>query len=80
MPLAFPSIAMALMAQTMPGLTPGGCPWLVRSDQYLYQPTKIAPQRVAEKNARGCLSQMDALYGANGCPLRFCTYDEIPTP
>ena len=80
MPLALPASTLLLLAQTMPGVTPGGCPWLVSSGDYLYQPTKIAPQRVADKNARGCLSSMDAIYGANGCPVRFCQGNEIATP
>ena len=80
MPLALPVSTVLLLAQAMPGVTPGGCPWLVSSSDYLYQPTKISPQRVADKNARGCLSKMDAIYGADGCPLRFCHRSEIPTP
>ena len=80
MPLGLPASTLLLLAQIMPGMTPGGCPWLVPSDQYLYQPTKIAPQRVAGKNARGCLSKMDAIYGPDGCPLRFCQRSEMATP
>ena len=49
-------------------------------NHYLYQPTKLPPERVAEKNARGCLSEMDAIYGPDGCPLRFCHRSEIATP
>ena len=80
MALALPASTLLLLAQVMPGLTPGGCSWLVPSNEYLYQPAKIAPQRVADKNERGCLSEMDAIYGADGCPLRFCHRSEIATP
>ena len=80
MPLALPVSTLLLLAQAMPGVTPGGCPWLVSKGDYLYQPTKIAPQQVAGKNARGCLSKMDAIYGPDGCPLRFCHRSEIATP
>ena len=80
MPLALSASTLLLLAQAMPGVTPRGCPWLVSKTSYLYQPTKILPVRVAEKNARGCLSKMDAIYGPDGCPLRFCHRSEIATP
>ena len=80
MPLALSASTLLLLAQAMPGVTPRGCPWLVSKTSYLYQPTKLAPQQVAEKNARGCLSEMDAIYGPDGCPLRFCHRSEIAAP
>ena len=80
MPLALSASTLLLLAQAMPDVTPRGCPWLVSKTSYLYQPTKIAPQQVTEKNARGCLSEMDAIYGPDGCPLRFCHRNEIATP
>ncbi|RCL53939.1 MAG: hypothetical protein DBW85_02285 [Synechococcus sp. MED-G71] len=71
----------AAQPAVMPGDTFNGCRWLVPAGQSLFQPRKLEPQDVAAKNARGCLSQLDAIYGADGCPKRFCSYDEIgPLP
>ena len=36
------------------------------------QPLRIQPRQVGAKNARGCLSAEDAVYGPDGCPVRFC--------
>ncbi|MEB3168687.1 MAG: hypothetical protein VKK97_08145 [Synechococcaceae cyanobacterium] len=36
------------------------------------QPLRIQPRQVAAKNRMGCLSAEDALYGPDGCPVRFC--------
>ena len=45
------------------------------------QPTRIPTDRVERKNAGGCLSQNDAIYNTDGCPLRFCNYREVgPLP
>jgi hypothetical protein len=41
------------------------------------QPKQLPPSEVAGKNARGCLSQFDAYYGLNGCPLKYCNYKDI---
>jgi len=41
------------------------------------QPKQLKPGEVTGKNARGCLSQYDANYGEDGCPLKFCNYKEI---
>jgi hypothetical protein len=75
-------------AQQMPGtprqgLTPGGCRWLVPWGMEYAQPKQLKPNEVPGKNAKGCLSQNDATYGVDGCPLKFCQYGEIgplPTP
>lgn len=48
------------------------CRLLVPASQSELQPLRIKPQQVAEKNARGCLSPADAIYGPDGCPLRLC--------
>ena len=50
-----------------PVLTPSGA-----IDPTLLQPMRIKPQQVKAKNAMGCLSPSDAIYGPDGCPLRFC--------
>lgn len=50
----------------------GQCPLLVPTDRSELQPLRIAPSQVAAKNARGCLSAADAIYGPDGCPLRLC--------
>ena len=50
----------------------GQCPLLVPATQSELQPLRISPSQVAAKNARGCLSAADAVYGPDGCPLRLC--------
>jgi len=64
-----------------PGYAPGGCPWIVPRGQEFVQPARIPADRVERKNGGGCLSQNDAVYGTDGCPLRFCQYREVgPLP
>jgi len=53
-----------------PGLNQPPCPRI--GPPGTIQPLRIQPRQVKAKNARGCLSAEDALYGADGCPLRFC--------
>lgn len=68
------------LAVPQPSPAPGGvpplsgraCPLLVPMNQSELQPLRIRPEQVAEKNARGCLSPADALYGPDGCPLKLC--------
>ena len=73
--------AASAQPAAIPGETFNGCLWLVPAGQALFQPRKLEPRQVAAKNARGCLSQLDAIYGSDGCPLRFCSYNEIgPLP
>ena len=48
------------------------CRLLVPVSQSEVQPLRIRPEQVAEKNARGCLSPADAIYGPDGCPLKLC--------
>lgn len=62
----------------------GRCPLLVPPGQADSQPLRIAPSQVAAKNARGCLSEADAIYGPDGCPVRLCGRGsgviELPAP
>jgi len=50
----------------------GQCPLIVPLDSAVIQPRRILPSQVAAKNAMGCLSPSDAIYGADGCPVRMC--------
>ena len=51
------------------------CPLVVPASQKLLQPRRIQSNQVQAKNAMGCLSPADAMYGADGCPLRMCGAD-----
>jgi len=48
------------------------CPLLVPSQMPFLQPKRLKPGEVKAKNASGCLSPADAIYGADGCPLKLC--------
>ena len=48
------------------------CPLVVPSQVSFLQPKRLKPQEVKAKNAAGCLSPADAIYGADGCPLKLC--------
>lgn len=48
------------------------CPLVVPTSQKVLQPRRIQPDQVQAKNTMGCLSPADAVYGADGCPLRLC--------
>ena len=50
----------------------GGCPMLVPASQRELQPKRLPANQVQGKNELGCLSPHDAIYGADGCPLRLC--------
>ncbi|MCP9839598.1 hypothetical protein KBY93_02985 [Synechococcus sp. J7-Johnson] len=65
-PLAVPPLS------TTPWLPGATCPLLVPLKDSVLQPLRIEPRQVPRKNAGGCLSAADALYGADGCPLRPC--------
>ena len=54
------------------GLPKSSCPLVVPASQKLFQPRRIQPNQVQAQNAMGCLSPADAVYGADGCPLRMC--------
>jgi hypothetical protein len=58
------------------------CPLIVPASQAMFQPLRINPSVVAAKNRAGCLSSSDAIYGPDGCPLRFCATGQgvIPLP
>ncbi len=62
-------LSAAALAQTRPG---NGCPLIVPASQAELHPRRIRPSQVAGKNARGCLSPADAIYGPDGCPPRLC--------
>lgn len=48
------------------------CPLIVPRQDYALQPLRIPPAQVPAKNAMGCLSPADALYGPDGCPTKLC--------
>ncbi|CAK6695599.1 hypothetical protein IFHNHDMJ_01856 [Synechococcus sp. CBW1107] len=77
LPLLRPALALAqnqpYAVQGLPAYPP--CPLVVPKSQSLFQPLRLRPSQVASKNARGCLSQADAIYGSNGCPTRLCPRD-----
>jgi hypothetical protein len=60
------------------GLTPPPCPLIVPASSLDTQPLRISPSQVALKNRMGCLSEADAIYGPDGCPLRFCSKQRNP--
>ena len=53
-------------------LVPSPCRLLVPQSQSVLQPMKIRPEQVPLKNRLGCLSPADAIYGADGCPMKLC--------
>ena len=63
---------ITLASLTSPALAQAVCPLVVPADQSFFQPKRIKPDQVQGKNAMGCLSPADAVYGADGCPLRMC--------
>ncbi len=48
------------------------CPLIVPAESTTIQPRRILPSQVAAKNAMGCLSPSDAIYGPDGCPVKMC--------
>ena len=60
----------------------GSCPLLVAPSNSEFQPKRIQPSQVAAKNAAGCLSPGDAIYGPDGCPQKLCGANSgvIPLP
>lgn len=48
------------------------CPLIVPQESTTIQPRRILPSQVAAKNAAGCLSPSDAIYGPDGCPVKMC--------
>ena len=53
-------------------LPASSCPAIVNVGAGDIQPMRLPPSEVAAKNKLGCLSPNDAIYGADGCPLRLC--------
>lgn len=53
-------------------LPASSCPAIVNINAGDIQPMRLPPSEVAAKNKLGCLSPNDAIYGADGCPLRLC--------
>ena len=64
------------LAQVMDdGIVPrkgSSCPLVVPSQVSFLQPKRLKPEEVKAKNAAGCLSPADAIYGPDGCPLKLC--------
>lgn len=60
------------------GLTPPPCPLIVPPSSLDSQPLRISPNQVPLKNRMGCLSEADAVYGPDGCPLRLCDKSRNP--
>jgi len=60
------------------GLTPPPCPLIVPPSSLDSQPLRISPSQVQLKNRMGCLSEADAIYGPDGCPLRLCGKQRNP--
>jgi len=75
--ISAPLQAQQTMGTPRKGITEGGCKWLVPWGMEYAQPKQLKPGEVTGKNERGCLSQYDANYGEDGCPLKFCNYKEI---
>jgi hypothetical protein len=80
--LASPNQPLAISGPE--ALVPSPCKLVVPADQAVLQPMKIRPEQVPLKNRLGCLSPADALYGADGCPIRLCGKNEgafqLPPP
>jgi hypothetical protein len=53
-------------------LPASSCPAIVNVNAGEIQPMRLPVSEVAAKNKLGCLSPNDAIYGADGCPLRLC--------
>lgn len=60
------------------GFRPPPCPRLGSANTI--QPLRLQPSQVALKNRMGCLAAQDAVYGPDGCPIRFCGSADPPLP
>ena len=56
----------------MGGEAPRSCPALLPKSESFLEPMRLRPAEVPAKNARGCLSPGDAIYGPDGCPKKLC--------
>ncbi len=72
----------AVFKSGQPYLPPNSCPAIVDVNAGGIQPMRLAITEVAAKNKLGCLSPNDAIYGADGCPLRLCGHNQgaVPLP
>ena len=79
-------VGAAWLATSQTGLAQermaGSCPLVVPARNSDLQPRRIQPSQVPGKNAGGCLSPSDAIYGPDGCPLKLCGANAgvIPLP
>ncbi len=67
-----PSANQPLAIDGAAALVPSPCRLVVPPGESVLQPLKIRPDQVPLKNRLGCLSPADAVYGADGCPMRLC--------
>lgn len=72
----------AVFKSGQPYLPPNSCPAIVDVNAGGIQPMRLPTTEVAAKNKLGCLSPNDAIYGADGCPLRLCGQNQgaVPLP
>lgn len=74
--LAAAALIAPVEAAPQPGLSgtepPRSCPALLPKNESFLEPMRLSPQEVPAKNARGCLSPSDAIYGPDGCPKKLC--------
>jgi hypothetical protein len=72
----------AVFKSGQPYLPPNSCPAIVDVNAGGIQPMRLPITEVAAKNKLGCLSPNDAIYGADGCPLRLCGQNQgaVPLP
>ena len=72
----------AVFKSGQPYLAPNSCPAIVNVNAGEIQPLRLPASEVAAKNQLGCLSPNDAIYGADGCPLRLCGQNQgsVPLP
>jgi hypothetical protein len=81
-PVLLLASALAPTAALANEVMAGSCPLLVAPSNSEFQPKRIQPSQVAAKNAAGCLSPADAIYGPDGCPQKLCGANSgvIPLP
>ena len=72
----------AVFKSGQPYLPPNSCLAIVDVNAGGIQPMRLPTTEVAAKNQLGCLSPNDAIYGADGCPLRLCGQNQgaVPLP
>ncbi|MEI6828274.1 MAG: hypothetical protein WCK64_00310 [Synechococcaceae cyanobacterium ELA445] len=70
--MAAPTLAQGQSQGLQPLRYARGCRMLVPADAPYLQPKRLKPEEVQAKNAGGCLSQADAVYGPDGCPIKLC--------